>query len=353
MNKSLSGCRFMVTGGAGFIGVNLIRRLLGEGAEVLNFDQLTYAGSPQSLSDLENLPEYHFVRGDVADGEHLQQVVCDFEPERIIHLAAESHVDRSIVAPLTFVRTNVTGTACLLEAALAYWNDLDGERKSQFRLIHVSSDEVFGSAEEGQQFQESSPYAPRSPYSASKAGSDHLVRAWHQTYGLPVIVCNGSNNYGPFQFPEKLMPLVILAGISGTKIPIYGDGKNLRDWIHVDDHCEALLRISKDGRSGEDYVIGGGSEISNLELVHQLLAVVERVSADYGEPLSDLGRLVEFVPDRLGHDFRYAINSAKARLEFGWQPNVSLGAGLESTVRWYFENRRWWEAIQARKGTAI
>jgi len=242
----------------------------------------------------------------------------------------------------------VMGTACLLEAALNFWKDLTGERRRDFRLIHLSSDEVFGSMGKDGRFDEESRYRPRSPYSASKAGSDHLVRAWYETYGLPTIVANSSNNYGPYQFPEKLVPVVILGGILGNPVPVYGDGANVRDWLHVDDHCEALLRISEQGRVGDDYLVGGGTEIHNIDLVKKLLKIVERVSAEYGERISGTERLIEFVADRPGHDFRYAVDSGKLRSELDWEPKVNFSEGLESTVRWYFENRSWWEVVFGR-----
>ncbi|MES2982941.1 MAG: dTDP-glucose 4,6-dehydratase [Verrucomicrobiota bacterium] len=333
--------RVIVTGGAGFIGVNLVRRLLEVGHEVLNFDKLTYAGNRRSLRDVENHPRYHFELGDLADRERMGNVISEFNPDRIFHLAAESHVDRSIAEPLDFVKTNVLGTACLLESALEFWR----QKNHDFRLIHVSTDEVFGSSGEGDAFDEKSRYQPSSPYSASKAGSDHLVRAWHQTYGLPTVVVNCSNNYGPYQFPEKLIPMVILAGILRNPIPVYGTGENVRDWLHVQDHCEALLKISENGRVGSEYVIGGNSEIKNIDLVKELLSIIERVSRDYGAEITGTDRLVKFVADRPGHDFRYAVDSGKLRSKLGWKPKVNFTDGLESTVRWYFENRAWWESI--------
>ncbi len=333
--------RVLVTGGAGFIGVNLVRRLLGDGHQVLNFDKLTYAGNRASLRDCENNSHYEFVHGDVADRKQLGDMISTFEPDRIFHLAAESHVDRSIAEPLDFVKTNVYGTACMLDAALEFWKKLNHD----FRLIHVSTDEVFGSSGAGDAFVEESRYQPNSPYSASKAGSDHLVRAWHQTYGLPTVVVNCSNNYGPYQFPEKLIPMVILAGISGNPIPVYGAGENVRDWLHVQDHCEALLRISEKGRLGSEYVIGGNSEVRNIDLVRDLLSIIERVSSDYGAQISGTDRLIKFVADRPGHDFRYSVDSGKLRSELNWKPMVKFSDGLESTVRWYFENRAWWKSI--------
>ena len=333
--------RVLVTGGAGFIGVNLVRRLLGDGHQVLNYDKLTYAGNLASLRYCEDSPHYEFVHGDVANHKQLGDLISKFEPDRIFHLAAESHVDRSIAEPLDFVKTNVLGTACLLDAALEFWK----QKNHDFRIIHVSTDEVFGSSAENEAFDEKSRYQPNSPYSASKAGGDHLVRAWHQTYGLPTVVANCSNNYGPYQFPEKLIPMVILAGISGNPIPVYGAGKNVRNWLHVQDHCEALLRISEKGRLGSEYVIGGNSEVQNIDLVKELLSIIERVSSDYGSQISGTDQLVKFVADRPGHDFRYAVDSGKLRSELNWQPMVKFSDGLESTVRWYFENRAWWESI--------
>ncbi len=333
--------RVIVTGGAGFIGVNLVRRLLDDGYEVLNFDKLTYAGNRGSLRDVENHPRYHFAHGDVADRERIGNVISEFNPDRIFHLAAESHVDRSIAEPLDFVKTNVLGTACLLDAALEFWK----QKNHNFRLIHLSTDEVFGSSSEGDTFDEKSRYQPNSPYSASKAGSDHMVRAWHKTYGLPTVVVNCSNNYGPYQYPEKLIPMVILAGILGNPIPVYGTGENVRDWLHVQDHCKALVLISERGQVGSEYMIGGNSTIRNIDLVNDLLGIVEKVSSDYGLKISGTDQLVKFVADRLGHDFRYAVDSGKLRSELGWKPVVNFSDGLETTVRWYFENRVWWESI--------
>lgn len=333
--------RAMVTGGAGFIGVNLIRRLLDEGHSVLNFDKLTYAGNLASLHDVENHPRYSFIQGDVADRERLGDVIFDFLPDRIFHLAAESHVDRSITEPLNFVKTNVLGTACLLDAALKFWK----RRNHDFRLIHVSTDEVFGSSGEKEVFDEMSRYQPNSPYSASKAGSDHMVRAWHKTYGLPTIVVNCSNNYGPYQFPEKLIPMVILAAILGNLIPVYGSGENVRDWLHVRDHCEALILVSEMGKVGSEYVIGASSEARNIDLVNGLLASIERISSDYGPQIHGTQHLVKFVDDRPGHDFRYAVDSGKLRSELGWKPMMHFSEGLEATIRWYFQNRSWWESI--------
>ncbi len=341
MKAAIPVRRAMVTGGAGFIGVNLVRRLLDEGHEVLNFDKLTYAGNLGSLRDVENHPRYHFARGDVADRERLGNVISEFNPNRIFHLAAESHVDRSIAEPLDFVKTNVLGTACLLDAALEFWK----QKNHDFRFIHLSTDEVFGSSSEGYTFDEKSRYQPNSPYSASKAGSDHMVRAWHKTYGLPTVVVNCSNNYGPYQYPEKLIPRVILAGILGKPIPVYGTGENVRDWLHVQDHCKALVQISERGQVGSEYVIGGNSTIRNIDLVNDLLGIVEKVSSDYGSQISETNQLVKFVADRPGHDFRYAVDSGKLRSELGWEPGVTFFDGLESTVRWYFENRAWWGSI--------
>jgi dTDP-glucose 4,6-dehydratase len=345
MKKESAQRRVIVTGGAGFIGVNLVRHLLNEGYEVLNFDKLTYAGNLASLRDCEGNPHYHFIRGDVADRNHIAEVIREFQPDRIFHLAAESHVDRSIESPLDFIQTNVFGTACLLDAALDHWIKLSDEQKSDFQLIHLSTDEVFGSLDRDELFHEGSPYCPRSPYSASKAGSDHLMRAWNITYGLPTVVVNSSNNYGAYQFPEKLIPVAIVGAISENKISIYGNGENLRDWLHVDDHCTALIKISAHGRAGERYVVGGGTELRNIDLIRQILTLVEKVSGDYGKEISGTESLIQFVEDRPGHDFRYGVNSQKLQADLGWKPKVDFANGLESTVRWYFENQAWWKAI--------
>ncbi|MFD2257534.1 dTDP-glucose 4,6-dehydratase [Luteolibacter algae] len=347
MNDSPSRQRILVTGGAGFIGVNLIRKLLQNGHRVLNFDALTYAGNLSSLGECESHENYEFVHGDITDHDLLKSTISRFRPERIFHLAAESHVDRSIKDPLRFVKTNMLGTATLLEATLDFWQDMGKQEKGHFKFIHISTDEVFGSLGESGAFDESSKYFPRSPYSASKAGSDHLVAAWRETYGLPTIITNSSNNYGPYQYPEKLIPKVISNSIRQLPIPIYGTGSNIRDWIHVEDHCDALLLISEHGEIGASYAIGGSDEWSNLKLVRELCKILAGLSDEFPEypALKNAVSGIRFVEDRLGHDFRYAIDSSKIKRELGWLPRWDSEKGFESTVRWYLQNKDWWEAL--------
>jgi dTDP-glucose 4,6-dehydratase len=334
---------FLVTGGAGFIGSNLVHWLLGRGHRVVNVDALTYAGNLHSLEACQGDPGYRFVQADIADEAVMRETIARFEPERILHLAAESHVDRSIDGPLEFVRTNVTGTAVLLQAALGYWQGLAGVVRDTFRFVHVSTDEVFGTLGADGYFTESTPYDPHSPYSASKAASDHLARAWGDTYGLPVIVTNCSNNYGPYQFPEKLIPVVILKALRGEPIPVYGKGENIRDWLHVEDHCRALELIASDGLPGQTYNIGGGNEWRNIDLVRELCRHLDdlRPRADGA---SYAGQIT-FVTDRPGHDLRYAIDAAKLRRELGWRPQWQAGEGFRATVQWYLDHPLWWQRI--------
>jgi dTDP-glucose 4,6-dehydratase len=334
---------FLVTGGAGFIGSNLVRRLVGAGHRVLNIDKLTYAGNLASLAGISNAPNYEFVQADIADEVAMRNLVTRFKPDRVLHLAAESHVDRSIDGPLEFVRTNVLGTATLLHAVHGYWSGLDAAGKAAFRFIHVSTDEVFGSLGETGFFTETTPYDPHSPYSASKAGSDHMARAWADTYGLPVIVTNCSNNYGPYQFPEKLIPVVILKVLRGESIPVYGKGENIRDWLHVEDHCEALVRVSEKGAPGETYNIGGDNELKNIDLVRILCSHLDSL-----HPRADgrgYAEQIAFVTDRPGHDMRYAIDAGKIRRELDWRPRWTAGDGFRATVQWYLENEDWYRAI--------
>lgn len=329
----------LVTGGAGFIGVNLVRKLLAEGHRVMNVDCLSYAANKDSMNDFFANQNHEFLEADITDESAMTAAFTRFCPDWVFHLAAETHVDRSISDSSDFLRTNVQGTGVVLGAGLAHWKSLDASRRSDFRFIHVSTDEVFGSLGAEGSFSESSAYAPRSPYSASKAASDHLVRAWGITYGLPVIVTNCSNNYGPFQFPEKLIPLVIVNGCMGRKIPVYGKGLQIRDWIHVSDHCEALALVAERGISGETYVIGGGREMRNIDLVRELCAILKDEAGV--EPV------IEFVSDRPGHDFRYSLDTSKIRRELGWEPRRDFQQGLRGTVRWYLENRGWWEKAPA------
>ena len=332
--------RILLTGGAGFIGSALTRELLTRGHEVRVLDLLTYAGVAASLTELEADPAYSFVRADIADPLAVAAVFADFHPEAVAHLAAETHVDRSIDGPAVFVRTNVVGTQVLLDQALATWRGLSGDAAEAFRFLHVSTDEVFGSLGDEGRFSETSPYDPRSPYAASKAASDHLVRAWGHTFGLPVMISNCSNNYGARQFPEKLIPTMILRALRGDSLPVYGDGGNVRDWLFVEDHARALADILERGAPGRTYAVGGDAERTNLQLVHALCGVLDRL-----RPASDGGSHVEriqMVEDRPGHDRRYAIDAALIRAELGWTPQVDFDQGLERTVRWYLDNEAWW-----------
>lgn len=336
--------RLLVTGGAGFIGSQFVHDAVSLGHPVLNVDALTYAGNLSSLKGLESDAMYRFVRGDIRDMSLMLALMTEFQPDAIVHFAAESHVDRSISAPDVFVSTNVNGTLSLLNGAMGYWRSRGGHES--FRFLHVSTDEVYGSLDpDGSAFTEMSPYAPNSPYSASKAASDHLVRAYCQTYGLPTLVTNCSNNYGARQFPEKLIPTVILAALEGRPVPVYGDGLNVRDWLHVTDHCAALRAVLLGGRPGESYVIGGNSERTNIQVVGAICAHLDRISPlPNGEARSSL---IEFVQDRPGHDRRYAIDADKLRRELGWKPSFGFEAGIADTVDWYLANGSWTEAIRS------
>jgi len=338
--------RFLVTGGAGFIGSALVRLLIASTeAEVLVVDKLTYAGNLDSLASVANSARFRFLKADICDGAAMAQALADFRPDVVIHLAAESHVDRSIDRPRAFVETNVVGTFVLLQETLAYWRRLAPEARARFRFHHVSTDEVFGTLGAEGAFTEETPYRPRSPYSATKAASDHLVHAWHHTYGLPVVISNCSNNYGPFQFPEKLIPLTILNALEGRPIPVYGSGANIRDWLYVDDHARALLLVARAGRVGETYNIGGDGEHTNLAIVEALCDLVDQAAPD-----PRIGRrrsLITLVDDRPGHDYRYAMDPRKIGGELGWRPLESVESGLAQTVRWYLDNRTWWEGIRA------
>jgi dTDP-glucose 4,6-dehydratase len=335
----------VVTGGAGFIGSAVVRLLLRDGeAIVVNLDKLTYAANLQALEGAEGREHYRFEQADIADGAAVRAVLTRHQPDAIMHLAAETHVDRSIDGPAAFIHTNVTGTYALLEAARAYWAGLDPERARRFRFHHVSTDEVFGSLGAEGRFTETTPYAPTSPYSASKAASDHLVRAWHATYGLPVVLSNCSNNYGPWQFPEKLIPLMIVKALRGEALPVYGGGLNIRDWLHVEDHAAALWTILRRGALGESYNVGGGAERTNIAVVEAIADLVD----DQAGPLpSGAARrsLITYVADRPGHDLRYAIDAAKIARELGWQPSLSFDSGLRATVRWYLDHQEWWQGI--------
>lgn len=340
--------RVLVTGGAGFIGATLVRHLIEETEhEVLNLDKLTYAGVLGSLAPVENSPRYRFVRGDIADATLVGQLLADFQPDIIAHLAAESHVDRSIDGPDQFIQTNIVGTFTLLQQALIHWTNLPDNRKAQFRFHHVSTDEVYGSLGDEGYFTETTPYDPRSPYSSSKAASDHLVRAWHHTYGLPVLITNCSNNYGPYHFPEKLIPLVIIRALAGEPLPVYGNGSNIRDWLFVEDHARALTTVFEKGTPGETYNIGGNAERRNIDVVHTICASLDKLRprAD-GLPYAEQ---ISFVTDRPGHDQRYAIDASKIRRELGWEPQVRFEDGIEQTVKWYLDRQDWWQPILDRK----
>ena len=334
----------LVTGGAGFIGSCLVRQLVGAGASrVVNLDKLTYAGNLDSLQDVERAPNYHFVHGDIADADLVASLLERFRPTAVINLAAESHVDRSIDAPAAFVQTNVVGTFQLLEATRRYWSRLEPSEQSSFRFLHVSTDEVYGSLGPTGKFSETTVYAPNSPYAASKASADHFVRAYHQTYGLPTLITNCSNNYGPYQFPEKLVPLMILNALEGQPLPVYGDGQHVRDWLYVEDHCQALYAVVQRGAPGSVYNIGGNSERTNLQVVQTICATVERLAS--GKPPGSCSELITFVPDRPGHDRRYAIDTTKLRTELGWQPRQKFETGIEQTVQWYLDHRPWVERL--------
>lgn len=335
--------RVLVTGGAGFIGSAVCRSLvLQKGAAVINVDKLTYAANPASLAPIQGLKSYLFEQQDICDREAMDFVFSSYQPDAVIHLAAESHVDRSITGSSAFIATNIVGTYALLEAARKYYEGLSAPRRKRFRFVHVSTDEVYGSLGPADYFREDTPYRPSSPYSASKAASDHLALAWFRTYGLPVIVSNCSNNYGPFQFPEKLIPLTILNAIERKSLPVYGDGRNVRDWLHVEDHA-AGLTLLLEGKPGEKYNFGGDSERSNLDVVSQICDVVDRL---YPGPATRRSMII-FVPDRPGHDARYAIDASKARRELGWRPTRTFEEGLAETVAWYLKSRAWWERTRS------
>ncbi|OWY02730.1 dTDP-glucose 4,6-dehydratase [Thioclava sp. F1Mire-8] len=336
--------KILVTGGAGFIGSAVLRLAVSRGHEVVNLDALTYAACLENVAPVADSPLYAFEQADIRDPEALTAIFARHKPDAVMHLAAESHVDRSIDGPGAFIETNVMGTYNMLQAARSFW---EGEgRPEGFRFHHISTDEVYGTLGPRGQFTEETPYAPNSPYSASKAGSDHLVRAWHETYGLPVVLTNCSNNYGPYHFPEKLIPVVILNALAGKPLPIYGDGSNVRDWLFVEDHADALLLVLEKGALGRSYNIGGENERSNLELVQTICTILDRLRP--GEtPYADL---ITFVTDRPGHDARYAIDPTRIREELGWRPSVTVEEGLERTVRWYLENEDWWRPLLERHG---
>ncbi|MBS0550453.1 MAG: dTDP-glucose 4,6-dehydratase [Proteobacteria bacterium] len=336
----------LVTGGAGFIGSAVVRHVIRTtGWRVANVDKLTYAGNLDSLAEAGSSDRHRHYKVDICDRAGLDAVFAEARPDAVLHLAAESHVDRSITGAAPFIETNVGGTYTLLEATLAYWRTLDAAARQRFRFQHISTDEVFGSLGPTGKFSETTPYAPNSPYSASKAASDHLVRAWHHTYGLPTLATNCSNNYGPYHFPEKLIPLVIIRALRGERLPVYGKGENVRDWLHVEDHAEALVTVLTKGRPGETYNVGGDSERTNIDVVRGICRLLdEMLPASANRPHE---RLIEFVTDRPGHDARYAIDAGKIRRELGWRPRHSFEAGLADTVRWFLDNRAWWERVMS------
>ncbi|OCJ10228.1 dTDP-glucose 4,6-dehydratase [Rhizobium sp. AC44/96] len=335
--------RVLVTGGAGFIGSALVRYLVGDvRAEVLNIDKLTYAGNLASLKSVEKAQSYNFLQADICDRARIDEAFRSFQPDYVMHLAAESHVDRSINGAAEFIQTNVNGTFSMLEAARQYWSELPADRKSAFKMLHVSTDEVYGSLGDDGLFEETTPYDPSSPYSASKAASDHLVTAWHRTYGLPLVISNCSNNYGPFHFPEKLIPLVILNALDRKPLPVYGRGMNVRDWLYVEDHARALWLIVTEGRPGERYNVGGRNERRNIDVVQRICSILDELKP----AISSYSDLITFVSDRPGHDARYAIDATKLERELGWQAKEDFDTGIRKTAEWYLENSWWWQPLR-------
>ena len=348
---------WLVTGGAGFIGGNFVLRAVASGVKVVNLDALTYAGNLDTLASVQDNPLHVFLEGDIGDRALVARLLAEHRPDAVVNFAAESHVDRSIDGPAAFIQTNVVGTLGLLESVRDHWKELEGEARERFRFLHVSTDEVYGSLGDTGKFTESTPYAPNSPYSASKAASDHLVRAFHHTYGLPVLTTNCSNNYGPYHFPEKLIPLIIARALAGEPLPVYGDGKNVRDWLFVGDHCQAIRTVLEKGRVGETYNVGGNAEMQNIEVVHAICALLdERAPRADGKPRSSQ---ITFVADRPGHDRRYAIDASKLRDELGWEPEYTFEQGIAETVDWYLANQAWVKRVLdgsyrlERIGTAV
>ena len=340
------GKTYIVTGGSGFIGSNFIRFMLNEGyaEKIINLDKLTYAGNPKNLSDFQQDERYVFVQGDICNQDIVKELFLIHRPNVVVNFAAESHVDRSIDGPGDFIKTNISGTFTLLQESLRYFQTLENENQELFRFHHVSTDEVFGSLNDNGFFTEETPYDPSSPYSASKAASDHLVRAWQRTFGLPIIISNCSNNYGPYQFPEKLIPLMILNCLAEESLPVYGTGENVRDWLYVDDHCEAIHTIIENGKIGETYNVGGNNEIMNIDIVKTICNILDEIKPS--THLKSYMELITFVTDRPGHDFRYAIDSSKLKNELNWQPKETFESGIKKTINWYLENQSWWQDIQ-------
>lgn len=339
--------KILITGGAGFIGSAVVRHIINETQDsVINVDKLTYAGNLESLENVENSPRYHFEQVDICDAKEIARVFEQYQPDAVMHLAAESHVDRSIDSAAAFIHTNILGTFTLLEAARHYWNGLSTEKKSAFRFHHISTDEVYGDLEGTDDlFTETTPYAPSSPYSASKASSDHLVRAWLRTYGLPTLVTNCSNNYGPFHFPEKLIPLMILNALEGKPLPVYGNGQQIRDWLFVEDHARALYKVVTEGKIGETYNIGGHNEKANIDVVRTICALLEELVPNKPNGITKYEDLITYVKDRPGHDVRYAIDASKIGRELGWKPQETFESGIRKTVEWYLTNQKWWQRV--------
>ena len=339
--------KFLITGGAGFIGSSVIRHLIDDSSHVvLNLDKLTYAGNLESLPSVDESDRYQFVQADICDADSLKKIFDDFQPDVVMHLAAESHVDRSIDGPAEFIQTNIVGTYQLLEVSRAYWQSLPVDKQAKFRFHHVSTDEVYGDLEGTDDlFLETTSYEPSSPYSASKASSDHLVRAWNRTYGLPIVITNCSNNYGPYQFPEKLIPHMILNAISGKALPVYGDGLQIRDWLHVEDHARALVKVALEAKDGETYNIGGHNEVKNIDVVKTLCALLEDLVPNKPKGVEKYEDLITYVKDRPGHDVRYAIDASKIQRDLGWVPEETFETGLRKTVEWYLSNQTWWQRV--------
>ena len=338
--------KILVTGGAGFIGSNFILNYI-DNHKILNYDKLTYAGNLNNFNSIKEHKNYFFIKGDIKDKKLVNKTILDFRPDAIINFAAESHVDRSIDGPQDFIETNILGTFTLLKSALDYYYDLDREKKEKFRFLHISTDEVYGSLGKTGKFKETTSYAPTSPYSASKASSDHLVKAWYHTFGLQVLITNCSNNYGPYQFPEKLIPLMIINCLNHSNLPVYGNGQNIRDWIYVDDHCYAIYQVLSKGRLGETYNIGGNQELSNIEIIEKICSILDKVIPS--KKIKSYKELITFVKDRPGHDFRYAIDSSKIEKEFNFIPKENLETGLKKTIKWYISNIDWINQIKDSK----